>query len=279
MDISVSRLNQRMALQLPAEFPLGLVFVVGQVSGLVLPNENGDRPTFLLVEDGYQLRCCLSDRTADESTLADGDSVRAGGHLAFDPRHADYFLYVRDVEVLADEPPSLRPSPASLTPILDDIRRRSQAAHLIPADLPTWVRQIAPPELQQDVNRPVDMQQAADLREPITTRSEIADAIPGLMPTTEVEESSLTLTDELVAFLSEAMDSPEDVELTPELMAELAPAIGSKADQQEATQFAKDMAESAETRVPWVVAILIILVLVIFFGALLVLTINLTGGG
>ena len=34
MDISVSRLNKRMALQLPAEFPLGLVFVVGEVKNL-----------------------------------------------------------------------------------------------------------------------------------------------------------------------------------------------------------------------------------------------------
>ena len=44
MDISVSHLNRRMALQIPAEFPLGLVFVVGEVEvDSTLVNEDGLR--------------------------------------------------------------------------------------------------------------------------------------------------------------------------------------------------------------------------------------------
>jgi hypothetical protein len=279
MDISVSRLNQRMALQLPAEFPLGLVFVVGEVDRLVLSPDGGDRPSFLLVENGYELRCCLSDRTAQESTLAEGDSIRAGGHLAFDPHYADYFLYVRDVEVLVDEPPPSQPARASLVPILEDIRRRSQAANLIPADLPTWVRRIAPPEFQSAVDISAEGEEPADLPESLPASSESSDEIPGLAPVPADGQPSVRLTDELVAFLSEAMDSPEDVELTSELMAELAPAIGPAADHVDAAQPIEAGMLAAETRVPWVVVVLLFLVLAIFFGALLVLTINLTSGG
>ena len=42
MDISVSQLNNRLALQLPPELPLGLVFVTGKVKDLLI--EMGSEP-------------------------------------------------------------------------------------------------------------------------------------------------------------------------------------------------------------------------------------------
>ena len=89
MDISVSHLNNRLALQLPQELPLGLVFVMGKVQNVVqLPvNDNGRNHQafqvwFDLIEEGFQLRCALSQRASSEIVLSEGDEIRAGGHLS-----------------------------------------------------------------------------------------------------------------------------------------------------------------------------------------------------
>lgn len=268
MDISVSRLNKRMALQLPAEFPLGLVFVVGKIRNLTNVDGEGGLPYFYISEHGYMLRCQLSERALEEVHLNEGDMIRAGGHLAFDTLQADYFLLARDIEIL----PEHRPSRTTLAPILEDIKKRSQAASLAPAELPDWVQRIAPPELQEveEVEEDSDLDETA---EPESTIEQ--EPIP--------EESSLPggFTNDLVDFLSEAMDSPEDVELTHEMVADLAPAI--KADlipAIRAEQVRLDAAQShavaeveTEKRIPWAVVLVVLFFLISFLGLILLLAV------
>ena len=148
MDIPVSRLNNRMALQLPAELPLGLVFVVGEVER---PHGGGDddQISFYLSEKGFLLRCRLSERASREARLTEGSRIRAGGHLAFDPQRAEYYLLARDVEIIEEavaKAPVVETSPGPpavqsgarvpLAPILADITKRAKAASLTPAALP-----------------------------------------------------------------------------------------------------------------------------------------------
>jgi len=234
MDIPVSRLNQRMALQLPAELPLGLVFVVGQVH---LPAEAEDaessRPAdFFLRDEDYRLPCRLSERAKAEFHLQDGGMVRAGGHLVFEPALARYYLLARDIERLD----SFRPAARPLSAIIADNSRREQVVSLAPAELPPWVQQMAPPEVrpqphaspQQFVSSPATPQQpdgrADGLAQPgpqlggdweLLADAEAAVAYP------EAEPALAGLSNELIAFLSQAMDSQVEVEITPEIMTDL----------------------------------------------------------
>ena len=275
MDISVSRLNKRMALQLPAEFPLGLVFVVGKVRNLTTADDKGGLPYFYLAENDHMLRCHLSERALEDASLNEGDMIRAGGHLAFDILQADYFLLARDIEVL----PEHRPSRTTLAPILADIKKRSQAANLVPAELPDWVQQIAPLEFQTAESSLPEVQDTSD---GVTLSGMQADELETLTePTAEttIEPSPPNdLTDDLVKFLSEAMDSPDDVELTQDMVADLAPAIKPERpkpepeiDQPDPVQPVLETTEQPETRIPWVVVFIILFSLVIFLGSILVL--------
>lgn len=220
MDIPVSRLNQRMALQLPAELPLGLVFVVGEVQ---LPaadageSEDGRRGEFYLEDQGYRLPCRLSERATAEFRLEAGDMVRAGGHLVFEPVLASYYLLARDIERLD----GFRPAAKPLAAIIADNSRREQANALAPAELPTWVQQMAPPEVS---STPVDHHLAAGLAAAapqlngdweLLADTEAAVAYP------EAEPALAGLSDELIAFLSNAMDSEVEVEITSEIMTDL----------------------------------------------------------
>ncbi|NJN43605.1 MAG: hypothetical protein HC806_01945 [Anaerolineae bacterium] len=103
MDISVSQLNHRLALQLPAELPLGLVFVAGVVRHFEREDELGNGrsllSTFELEQNGHRLRCKLVQREAERVQLHENMEVRLGGHLTFDPRCAAYYLLARDAEV------------------------------------------------------------------------------------------------------------------------------------------------------------------------------------
>ncbi len=215
MDIPVSRLNKRMALQLPAEFPLGLVFVVGVVDGMEQIDGSDDFGYFYLSENTYRVRCLLSERASTERKFKDGDKIRAGGHLAFDPQKADYYLLARDIEMLTEA----ESKPATGPAILADIDRRSQETGLVPAELPVWVKQLAPPELMAElgINGPVDSDENQEaevqLEKDISSESspfELRD-----------DETMLTMSDELIDFLSMAMDSTEEIELTPEVIAHL----------------------------------------------------------
>lgn len=215
MDIPVSRLNQRMALQLPAEFPLGLVFVVGIVDDLKVESDGREFNFFYLLEGSYRVRCLLSDRVPAEITIKNGDKIRAGGHLAFDPQKADYYLLARDIELLTLAEPNL----SSGSAILADIDRRSQETGLVPADLPVWVKQLAPPELMAELGMEAQIDiEEEDEPEP----DEKAESSPQT-PVYELnnQDTMLTMSDELIEFLSKAMDSTEEIELTPEVIAHL----------------------------------------------------------
>jgi hypothetical protein len=201
MDVSVSHLNNRLALQLPAQLPLGLVFVLGVVESLdEKRNARSETPQFDLVESEHQVRCQLSERAAAEVSLVEGMRVRAGGHLVFDPKRVNYYLLVRDVEVV-DVPDS---NPLALNPIverselasvLDEVRNRADSAKLAEGDMPLWVKRLAPPEF-----RAKDVEGIED---------ETA-----VVPETARPDPDM----EAVAALSAAMDSPEDVELTDSLL-------------------------------------------------------------
>ncbi|MBX3059647.1 MAG: exodeoxyribonuclease VII large subunit [Anaerolineae bacterium] len=215
MDISVSQLNHRLALQLPAELPLGLVFVTGTVRNLESAGEgsNGRTPftSFDLEQKGHHLRCRLSAREAEKVTLREELEVRLGGHLTFDPRRAAYSLLARDVEVigglagpqadpLALDLSGLVEDQAAFTAALAGIKRRADVSRQSPAEVPVWVQKIAPPEVAE--SQPVDKEEA-----------ELATAVAP-SPATPL------LNDELVSYLSALMESEEEVELTPDILAQ-----------------------------------------------------------
>ena len=234
MDISVSQLNRRMALQLPAEFPLGLVFVVGEVEvDSTLVNEDGLREFFLLEED-HHLLCRLSSRVAEEISLQKGDLIRAGGHIAFDPARARYCLLARDVELLREYEPS-----GSLLGDIIAVSHQIPDPDLAPAALPQWVKDLAPPEVQEEwaARRIAEVGAALavagkeivpDDPEPapaataVESWQEFADGDVILAYSTE-EPALAELSDELIDFLSEAIDSNDVIELTPAILAELSP--------------------------------------------------------
>jgi hypothetical protein len=205
MDISVNHLNNRLALQLPKELPLGLVFVLGRVENLnAWAAQMDNKPvTFDLVEGGYRLRCRLSKRAAGEVSLQEGDQVRAGGHLSFDTKRADYFLLARDVEIVTDvDSVAVEPQPrlerSGLASVLADIKKRSEAVQTQPADLPVWVQRMAPPEMET----PTQLDGPADETEP-RPADRSTDAV---------------IEDRFVDFVAKAMESEEEVELTPDLL-------------------------------------------------------------
>ncbi len=241
MDISVSRLNNRLALQLPPELPLGLVFVLGHVRQLEraeMSHGDGSRHanvSFDLVEKGHVIRCRLSERAAKETALAEGSLIRAGGHLAFDPTHADYFLLARDVELIAEaepEPPTAVSEPSArfatsgLGQALTDVKKRSSAVKPVPKDMPVWVQRMAPPGFDTESQAEAE----ADSSEPTAVAS--VPSLPSLDP-------------KLVEFATRAMDSDEEVELTPELLDQL---LGNTQPDEEEDQVAPPTAPTAESR-------------------------------
>ncbi len=235
MDIPVSRLNQRMALQLPSEFPLGLVFVVGIVEGKEHREEGEDFGYFFLVEKTYRVRCLLSARTTTETDFADGDRIRAGGHLAFDPQNATYYLLARDIEILTGAE-SEGPSPSA---IMADIDRTSREAGLVPAELPVWVKQLAPPELMAELGIILPDEVDADETEELEDEIE-EDFLDESALGQRADGTMLSMSDELIDFLSMAMDSTDEIELTPEVIAHL----GTPNDPEEVL---KEAAETEDT--------------------------------
>ncbi len=220
MDISVSRLNERMALRVPSALPLGLVFIVGRIEemGPYLPNPQ--EVMLHLVEGSHSLICRLPRQVADEMQLVGHERVRAGGQLVFDTREARYYLQARDIEVLPSIAASQLPDAQSLPPetrrFLAEIEQRDREMQLAPAELPPWVRQLAPPEIQAELG--LASLAAAPASEAVVTETE------------PVTDTSL-IPQEILDFLSAAMDSDEDVELTPDVVGGLAPAV---ADEDEA---------------------------------------------
>ncbi|MCL4266515.1 MAG: hypothetical protein KJ069_25175 [Anaerolineae bacterium] len=216
MDISVSQLNHRLALQLPAELPLGLVFVMGVVRNLESGGEivNGRPPftTFDLEQKGHRLRCKLVQREAEKIALREQMEVRLGGHLTFDPRRAEYYLLARDAEVLSTGVAERKTDPlavdlselvedqAAFSAALAGIKRRADVSRQASTDMPIWVQKIAPPELQAS-----EKAEEPDEEVPVLA-AQSATAVP--------------LNDELVSYLSALMESEEEVELTPDILAQ-----------------------------------------------------------
>lgn len=217
MDILVSQLNRRLALQLPAELPLGLIFVAGRVVHLQQEerkqgsgNGRHTNTVFDLEQADHRLRCKLSQREAERVLLREGDEVRLGGHLAFDPLRAEYYLLARDAEVtggptlegdpLAIDLDGLVEDQAAFTAALTGIKRRSDIARQTSTALPEWVHKIAPLELQ---------------------------AVETAPAATPEKTAQPPLDEELVRYLSSAMESEQDVELTPEMLAQWLPREGS----------------------------------------------------
>lgn len=224
MDISVRRLNHRLALQLPKELPLGLVFVMGVVGevkdpviidGEGLVNGRVKHIEFELFEDDYVLRCMLTQSAENPTTVWEGEKVRVGGHLTFEPRCADYFLLTHDVEIIFEEEEmeplfsedslALVHEQKALAEALEGVKRRSQAySQLEPANLPIWVQKIAPFEVQEEL---------------------------GVANANETDEAIHMLPVEMVTDLAEAMEEDGDVVITTDLLAnyvgEEAEAFGS----------------------------------------------------
>ncbi|MFN2188807.1 MAG: exodeoxyribonuclease VII large subunit [Candidatus Promineifilaceae bacterium] len=210
MEIPVSRLNQRMALQLPAELPLGMVYVVGVIEGRSTPDEGQNSGYFFLAEERFRVRCLLSEHSTSSSDFKNGDRVRAGGHLNFDPQQAQYYLLARDIEILK-EVDSEEPDGSK---IIEEIDQKSEEAGLVPANLPAWVKQLAPPELLKELGikiieepvKPVEAPEETHEMDPLRKRT----AGP-----------KLAMSDELMDFLSTAIDSQDEVELTPDVISYL----------------------------------------------------------
>jgi hypothetical protein len=234
MDISVSHLNNRLALQLPQALPLGLVFVLGRVQNLShAAAEVEDEPagiTFDLKEKGHTIRCRLSPRAATEVTLTEGVLIRAGGHLSFDPLQADYFLLARDVEIVEEKPetavtePQSRLEKTGLGKVLTDVKKRSTAVKQTPPDMPAWVQRLAPPDLASE----------SDIEETTTTTVPSTGSVQAVSSPADLS----SIDQKLVDFVDKALESEEEVELTPELLDQLMPTapVGAKEQLPAATE-------------------------------------------
>ncbi len=244
MDIPVSRLNNRLALQLPAELPLGLVFVVGEVSEVVhvagdgasKGRDTGGHTEVELSEMSHRLRCRLTERAAAEVDIKQGDWIRAGGHLTFDPQHADYVLLARDVELVTGggreiEEPEAAPDEDRVDagdvqlakkdahPILDDIAKRSHDAELAQGELPDWVQKIAPPEVK------AEMELTRSEMDLVLGKEQELQFLDSEEPKDDPDAGSDS-TDQILAYLAEIMDEEDDVELVPEMISDLAKGEG-----------------------------------------------------
>lgn len=274
MDIPVSRLNNRMALHTPTEFPLGLVFVVGTVRDLDRPSPGAAGVRFSLVERGYHLRCQLVARSAGQVPFTEGQLVRATGHLAFDPTRVDYYLVARDLEVIS-EPKQARPA-TDVRPILAEIQQRAKEANLAPAQLPGWVKELAPPEFRDASPlaqaEPAEAETAVEPVTPAEAETTVADGNGRSTAETTVPPGSLS--QQLTEFLSKAIDADEDVELTPELIAEYEPQLrADKAAFKPA--YPHDVISSPPPeRIHWLIAAALIIMVILILALVAYLAIN-----
>jgi hypothetical protein len=246
MDVSVSRLNNRLALQVPAELPLGLVFVTGTAANVQQIGDGHAFSEFDLLEEGHCLRCRLTPRASLEVQVSEGNVLRVGGHLAFDARRAHYYLLARDVEILQEA----RPGRPRLAPILGDARRREALPSLAPAELPPWVSEIAPPEVREALT-------VAPAPRPAKSRATppVEPPPPPEPPATDMPSG---LNNEMVAYLSEAIDSREEIEVTPELMARWQPARPTVVRRSERAYL--PVRAPRPSRSHWLIAIIAVLV-------------------
>jgi len=228
MDMPINQINTRLFAQLPADPGMGLLFAVGTVSQIVQAS-SGKPIQFTLRHHGYALRCKVAPSVESDFDLADGQEVRATGHLSFSAQSARFHLLVRDLELLSlTTLPEKTTTPRhilasrerSATPDwLVAVQRRAQAAapvQLTPADIPLWVQEMAPPEVASPQAQRVDVRWGKQRAET---------AIEDEMPSDEAEMTAFTGLDsdeQLLKHLLEVLERSEneDVELTAEVLAQ-----------------------------------------------------------
>lgn len=235
MDISVSRLNNRMALQVPAELPLGLVFITGEVQGLAMPAVASEQQpvSFELVEEGHRLPCHVPRSVVEETQVQAGDRIRVSGHLVFEPRAVHYYLSARDLEVL---PQVVGPTQVSAVPIAPPrLGQGVQSTSLAQSELPPWVKKLAPREIQEELGM-VEEPQIEEV--PVTLPQQ---RIPG-------RERRRELPPEMLDFLSSAIDSDQEIELTRDMIREYLPA--GETDQGRQTTAETDSEPGERTAAP-----------------------------
>ena len=224
---------------------------------------SGGRPIqFTLRHSGYALRCKLAPNVILNFDLAEGQQVRATGHLSFSSQSARFHLRVHDLEALrvdSEQPaPELTPMPAkavrSVVPDwLKNIKQRAQSAPrgMIPAEIPDWVHALAPPDAHLPPpslpagNVQWGAQRAQAILEPVTLTDEaIYQAPTGV--------SRLEDNERLLAFLLEALERSEheDVELTGQVLAQFIPPPPVAEDQSEQTTPPFPQAEPHSTVAP-----------------------------
>jgi hypothetical protein len=116
--------------------------------------------------------------------------------LVFDSTQADYYLLVRDVEIVPQPQAEIfvpAVDKAEFAVMLAEVRKRAEAAKLAQGELPPWVKKMAPVEFKEE---------EADLDGEVSIRG----------------SNGKELENKQLAQLSAAMDSDEDVELTSSLL-------------------------------------------------------------
>jgi hypothetical protein len=213
MDMPISQINARLFSRLPNDLGLGLLFATGAVSQVVYAS--GDRPIqFMLRHAGYALRCKIAPGTDAEFMLADGQIIRATGHLSFSSQSAQFHLLVRELELLEEAE-----SPIVATDIKKKIGEPTNLNHkntsllskpvkLALGEIPDWVFALAPDEIRsQDFHWGTERVKAA-----------LNQKIAGDL----VDQSKLDQNERLLAFLLESLDKSEheDIVLTAEMLAQ-----------------------------------------------------------
>jgi hypothetical protein len=152
MDMPISQVNIRLFARLPPDTGLGLLFATGTISQIVYAS--GERPIqFTLRHAGYALRCKIAPDLEPSFVMQEGQWVRATGHLSFSSQSAQFHLLARDLELLSDVAPArlgMAPQREQAVPgWLAEVQRRAGAAAdlLAPAEIPEWVRGMAPREV------------------------------------------------------------------------------------------------------------------------------------
>lgn len=266
MDVSVSHLNNRLALQLPRELPLGLVFVTGTVSfsGTAVSTEivahgRYQHLHFDLIDDRHRIRCVLVVRVGLEHRLELGSRVRVGGHLRFDPQRADYYLLARDLEPLDEDVfgdvEEVEADQEEVAALLADIRKRTTQQKLR-TDLPEWIQALAPEPFQSTKK---------DEGQVDTSTSSHSGKVP--------EEAASDVDTGVRSSISALLDQPGDVELTPDLISTLeekAPILDEDLQPQKRQVAARARASrpdisraTDQEHLPWLLLLIFILIIII----------------
>jgi hypothetical protein len=158
MDMPISHINTRLFALLPPQLDLGLLFATGTVSQIIWTG--GGRPIqFTLRDAGYALRCKVARNVKPDFELAEGQLVRATGHLSFSSQAARFHLVLRDLELLPDLESGPSRTPAADHPsgtpreVASESLRGTPAVDVLAAigDIPAWVYQLAPREVRNSV--------------------------------------------------------------------------------------------------------------------------------